>query len=186
MTKVTKAVKVTIESLIARIAEIRTAEAISKKELAAFSRECLQYLVESRDVRPINMLLGNDEQDKSILSPANRRMANRFFVEFVPFKMVGELDNLVMFTEIKPKSFDKGAVKINDFLADADNNLWTWQRDNVTLETKPVDYADKLTRATKAAIEKGHISPVDALKAVIAGGVSVDALMALVDEVTAK
>lgn len=181
-----KIAKVTIESLFARISEIRAAEAISKKEIAAFSRECLSYLLESRDVRPINALLGNDEQDKSILSPANRRMANRFFVEFVPFKMVGELDALVMFTEIKPKSFDKGAVKINDFLADADNNIWTWQRDNVTLETKPVDYAERLTKATKAAIEKGHISPLDALKAVLAGGVSVDALMSLVDEVTAK
>lgn len=186
MTKVIKAVKVTIESLVARIAEIRAAEAISKKEIADFSRECLQYLAESRDVRPINLLLGNDEQGKSNLSPANRRMANRFFEEFVPFKRAGDLDGIIVFTEIKPKSFDKGVIKINDFLADADNNLWTWQRDNVKLESKDVDYSARLTKATKSAIEKGKISPLDALKAVIAGGVSVDALLALVDEVTAK
>lgn len=177
--------KVTIESLVARISELRRSESITKAELGAFSREALEFVMSTRDVRIINQLLGNDEQDKPILSPANRRVANRFFVEFLPFKHAGDMDGLIVFTEIKPKSVDKYSVKVNDFLVNPDNNIWTWQRDAVQMEAKEVDYAGQLTKATKRAIEKGNVAPLDVLKAVIAGGVSVDALMALVEEVTA-
>lgn len=178
--------KITIESLVARISELRRSESITKTELAAFSREALQFVMSTRDVRIVNQLLGNDEQDKPILSPANRRIANRFFIEFLPFKHAGDIDGLTVFTEIKPKSVDKYAVKVNDFLTDVDNNIWTWQREAVQMEPKEVDYKGQLTKATKRAIEKGNVAPIDVLKAVLAGGVSVDALMALVDEATAK
>lgn len=177
---------INLNDLMKRITRIHKAEKVSKAELSAFSREALQFVVESRDVRPINSLLGLDKEDKAVLSPANRRIANRFFSDFVPFKTAGDVDGMLVFTEIKAKAFDKAAEKIAAFLADEENDIWTWQRDNINMEEKPVDYVGRITKATKAAIEKGHISPVDALKAVIAGGVSVDALMALVDEVTAK
>lgn len=178
--------KTTFETLIASINTIRESERISKAELSKFSREVIAFVIETKDVRPVNMLLGVDETGKSVLSPANRRIANRFFKEFTPFNMEGDLDEQIVFTKLKAKSFDKVADKVEMFLSVPDNNIWVWQKDNVTLDKSKVNYALKLTNATKKALKDGHVSAIDALKAVMAGGISVDDLLALTGELAAQ
>lgn len=178
--------KYTIESLIARINTIRESEKISKAELSLFSRESLAFVIETKDVRVVNMLLGSDDNSKSVLSPANKRIANRFFKAFLPFQSEGEVDASVVFTKLKQKSFDKYVTKVQAFLATPDNDIWTWQKENVQMEAKPVDYVSKLTKATEKALKEGHLSAVDTLKAVMAGGISVDDLLALTGELAAQ
>lgn len=177
--------KYTIESLIARINTIRESERVSKAELSIFSREALSFVIETKDVRVVNMLLGVDDNSKAILSPANRRVANRFFKDFIPFTSEGDVDGQLTFIKLKPKAFDKYVAKVQAFLATPDNDIWTWQKDNIQMEPKPVDYVSKLTKATEKALKEGHLTPVDALKAVMAGGITVDDLLTLVTESTA-
>lgn len=178
--------KTTIETLIASINTIRESERISKAELSKFSREAIAFVIETKDVRPVNMLLGVDETGKAVLSPANRRIANRFFKEFTPFSIEGDVDSQIIFGKLKAKQFDKYADKVSAFLAVPDADIWSWQKDNVQMEPKPVDYVSKLTKATEKALKDGHVSALDALKAVMAGGISVDDLLALTGELAAQ
>lgn len=178
--------KYTIESLIASINIIRESERISKAELSKFSREAIAFVIETKDVRPVNMLLGVDETGKAVLSPANRRIANRFMKEFIPFSVEGDVDTQIIFGKLKAKQFDKYADKVNAFLEDKNNDIWSWQKDNIQMEPKPVDYVSKLTKATEKALKDGNVSAVDALKAVMAGGISVDDLLALTGELAAQ
>ena len=152
--------KTTIETLIASINTIRESERISKAELSKFSRAAIAFVIETKDVRPVNMLLGVDETGKAILSPANRRIANRFFKEFTPFSVEGEVDSQIIFGKMKGKQFDKYADKVAVFLSDPEADIWSWQKDNVQMEPKPVDYVSKLTKATEKALKEDRKSVV--------------------------
>ena len=177
--------QVTFESLVARISEIRDCERITKSQLSSFSREALAFVMDSKDVRIVNMILGVDDNNKSILTPANRRIANRYFAAMLPFQHEGDMDGQIVFTKMKARVTDKYAIKISAFLAVPSNDIWTWQKENIQMEPKEIDYTGKLTTATKKALSDGHVTELDALKAVLAGGISVEAMLALVSEMTA-
>ncbi len=174
--------KITFETLLARITAIRASEAITKAELSKFSREALVLLLENKDVRAINALLGVAEDGKAVLSPMNRKTAGLFFKHFVAFSVAQE-DTLVQFGKLKAKQWDAKEKEITEWLSDEKNDIWKWASDNIQVEAKPVAYAERVTKTIKEALEgkKGDaISQVDVLKAVLSGGVSVDALIQLV------
>lgn len=178
--------KPTFESLMTRVAAIRASETITKKEMSALSREALALMVETEDVRPINALLGYAEDGKFVLTVANRKSANLFFKEFVPFTAAGD-ETVTQFGKKKAKIWDKAVKAIEEFLAVESNDIWTWINANVDIEAKPVVYSDKLTKLIGDALagKKGEaLSQVEVLKAVLNGGVSVDALVALVTAIS--
>lgn len=172
--------KVTFETLQVRINAIAQSERITKAELSAVSREALLLLVESEDIRPINAVLGVTTDGKSVLSPANKRVANRFFKAFVAFSIDGDVDTQLQFTKKKPKQWEKSVDQIMGFLADESNDIWSWQRENLQMEPKPVNYAKRLTDTTKKALESGEIQAVEILQAVMDGGISTDVLLQLI------
>lgn len=178
--------KITVESLLARVATIRASETITKSELSAFSREALSLLLENKDVRAINALLGVSEDGKAVLSPVNRKVAGMFFSHFVAFSKV-EDESLIQFVKIKAKAWDKHATMITEWLDNPRNDIWTWAATNVEVEKKAPEYAGKITKQIQKALndKDGYaISQVDVLKAVLDGGVSVDALISLVTAIS--
>lgn len=178
--------KVTFESLMTRVAAIRASETITKKELSALSREALSLMLETEDIRPINAVLGVAEDGKAILSPVNRKVAGMFFSHFCAFSKAEGDGKLLQFGKKKAKLWDKKAAEIAEFLADERRDIWTWADANVELEKKAPEYAGKITKAIQKALndKRGYaITQVDVLKAVLDGGVSVDALVSLVQAI---
>lgn len=175
--------KPTFESLMTRVAAIRASETITKKELSALSREALSLMLETEDIRPINAVLGVAEDGKAILSPVNRKVAGMFFSHFCAFTKAEDDGKPLQFGKKKAKLWDKKAAEIEEFLAEERHDIWTWAGANVEMEKKAPEYAGKITKQIQKALtdKDGYaISQVDVLKAVLDGGVTVDALFELV------
>lgn len=178
--------KITFESLMARVSALRASERVTKQELSALSREALALMLESEDIRPINAVLGVAEDGKAILSPMNRKTAGLFFAHFCAFTKTEE-GGLLQFGKKKAKIWDKKAAEIESWLADDSNDIWSWAEANIEMEKKAPEYAGKITKAIQKALndKDGYaISQVDVLKAVLEGGVSVDALIGLVQAIS--
>lgn len=175
---------VTFESLATRLAAIKAAESITKKELGLLSREVLSFLVETSDVRIINTLLGRGDDGKLTLTVANRKAAGLFFQAFVPFTVDADSD-VVQFAKKKAKVWDAGIEKIEKFLADESNDIWAWIDANVKIEQKEIDYAGKITKDIEKAMkdEVNGLSGAEVMAAVLAGGVSVSDLMTVIESI---
>ncbi len=174
----------TFETLSARLAAITASEAITKRELGLLSRELLSFVVETSDVRIVNTLLGRGVDGKLTLTVANRKVAGLFFQHFLPFSVDADSD-VVQFAKKKGKIFDKAVEEIEKFLADDANDLWSWADSNVKIEQKAVDYAGKITKDIKKALDaEDGLTGAEVMSAVMAGGVSVADLMQLVDMIT--
>lgn len=169
------------ETLSARLATITASEAITKRELGLLSRELLSFIVETSDVRIVNTLLGRGADGKLTLTVANRKSAGLFFQNFLPFTVDADSD-VVQFAKKKGKVFDKAVAEIEKFLADEANDLWTWIDANVKMEQKAVDYAGKITKDIKKALDaEDGLTGAQVMAAVLEGGITTADLMQLVD-----
>lgn len=180
--------KETLKGLNTRILKIAKAENIVHVELAAFSREVLEYVLRTKDVTPVNRIIGVDKDKKAYLTRNNRVVAMHFFAEFIPFSTEGKAsDATLSFGKIKgERSLEKCTKAINDFLHNPEANIWTWAKENVTTEKKPVDYAAKVGNAITNALDadKGNMSKQDVLLAVLRNGISLDDMLAVADLLT--
>lgn len=174
--------------LTAIIAELQAAEKVTKEKLSQLSRELLSYAIASEDVRPINMLLGANEQGY-VLTPVNWRITCQYMAHFLPFKSNfndvrdcivngGKREPLVFLKKDKAKFEDKAKV-IEQWLATEINDVWVWQKDNVKIEAKPVDYAARLTSAINSAIdeEKGSLTVAEVFQAILDSDINTDDLL---------
>lgn len=177
-----------LKSLNTRILKIAKAENIVHTELGAFSREVLAYVLRTKDITPINRIIGADKDGKSYLTRNNKVVAMHFFAEFVPFSTEGKAsDATLTFGKIKgERSLEKCTKAINDFLHNPECTIWTWAKENVTTEKKPVDYAAKVGNAITNALDKtkGNMSKQDVLLAVLRNGISLDDMLAVADLLT--
>lgn len=173
--------KETLKGLNTRILKIAKAENIVHVELAAFSREVLDYVLRTKDVTPVNRIIGIDKDKKAYLTRNNRVVAMHFFSEFLPFTTEGKAsDATLTFGKIKgERSLEKCTKAINDFLHNPEANIWTWAKENVTTEKKPVDYAAKVGNAITAALDadKGNMTKSDVLMAVLRNGISIEDML---------
>ena len=181
--------QITFETLSARIAKIAAAESITRAELGALSREVLAFVVATEDVRIINTLLGKGEDGKFTLTAQNRKAASFYFREFCPFSDNGanvDKGEVLVFIKKKAKVWDKLAAKIETWLAVETNNIWTWAQDNLSVEVKPANYAGKLEKLVANALkdEVDGITGADVINAVLAGGVTVEDLLGMVEALT--
>lgn len=161
-----------VNKINARIDAIANAEKVTKAELAALSREVLEYVTveASGDVGVINRLL-------NVLTPMNHKTACLFFVEFIPHTFE---ENNTFGAKFKgQKKVDAITEAVNNFLANEDNNIWTWAAANIKLEKKPKDYLNKLTKLVERALadDEEGISMEDIMLAVFEGGVDTKAVI---------
>lgn len=166
---------ITFDVAMDKITQVKDAEKITKAVLGELSRELLEYVLETSDVRPVNRLLGQDG-NQWILTPINFRVAVQYFSHFLPWKSnydevkeyavkgTGQRIGL-RFTKKSPKKFDKGVEEIAAWLADENNNIWVWS-DNVVMDAKPKDYLGEVQKAFAKAMDKGEFSVMEIMTAI--------------------
>lgn len=181
----------TFNKLIASITELQQAETVTKKLLGTLSRQLLAYTVRTEDVRPINALLGNGDNDKPVLTPMNFKVACKYFHAFLPFTSnwseASEYVNnsqgkriALKFSKKNKKQFDDKSIVILEWLEDRKNNIWTWADDNIQLEKRPTDWRKLLTNACTNAKEKGDLNVLDIMQCVCESGIELtDILLAI-------
>lgn len=172
------------ESLSARLAAIKAAESITKEELGMLSRELLSFTIETGDVRIVNVLLGRGDDGKLTLTVANRKAAGLYFQHFLPFSVDADSD-VIAFVKKKGKVWDKAVEAIEAFLSDESNNLWTWADKNIDFKQKPTDYASRITKGVKKALEdeENGLSAAEVMTAVMAAGISLNDMLVLVEQI---
>lgn len=184
---------ITHEALMSAIAEVAAAERITKAGLASLSRDILDYMLDTQDIRPVNALLGKHEGSESfVLTPVNWRIACQYFHAFLPFhsnwkdvkdniqKGDGKREPLV-FAKKNKALWDKRAQEIAEFLENEGSNIWTWSS-NIEMKSKPVDYGQRLVKALQACMdeEKGAMSKEQVLSIILNDGeFDADSIMAV-------
>lgn len=129
----------TLKQINGKITKIRNAEKVTKAVLGELSRELLEYVQETGDIQPVNKLV-------AVLTPMNKRTAILFFTHFLPYNTEEGT-----FTKKKRNgTFDLA----NEFLATEDT-IWDWAADNIKVEQKEIDWAQRLTKDMTKAIEAG-------------------------------
>ncbi|AJT60705.1 hypothetical protein [Citrobacter phage CVT22] len=174
------------KALNVRILKITKAENIVHAELAAFSREVLAYVLRTKDITPVSMLIGTDDKTgKPRLTRNNQVVAMHFFSEFLPFTTEGKAsDGTLTFGKVKgERTLEKCTKAINDFLYNPESNIWTWAKENVQTEKKPVDYAAKIGNAITAAMDekKGNMSKQEVLTTILRNGIDLNDLLAVAE-----
>lgn len=164
-----------------RLEAIAAAEKITRVELRELSRELLQYVPDSQDIDIVNRLV-------KVLTPMNAKTAILYFSHFLPWDV--EKDNDGKFVRFGGKhQGDKHVNRkldlIKAFLADPENNIWTWA--DVNVEVKQKDFAGTITKAVKAALKGDEKSATDPLTidqvvtAVLDGGITLAAMLEIME-----
>lgn len=167
-----------IQSINNKIATLAQAEKVTKAVLAELSRDLIDYVLiqEIHDIAAVNRTL-------AVLTPMNKATAVQFFQAFLPHKFnedtqtFGGLDK-----KIKPAKMEAS----KEFMADENNNIWTWAAVHVEVKAKEKDYLGNVTKAVKQAIDKGQVEQVALIQAVLSGGVDVATLMLILTQQAEK
>lgn len=179
--------EVDAKALNVRILKITKAENIVHNELAAFSREVLAYVLRTKDITPVAMLIGvDDKTNKPRLTRNNQVVAMHFFSHFLPFTSEGAArEGNLRFGKLKgERSQEKCTQLINDFLYNPEANIWTWAKENVQTEVKPVDYAKRIGNAIEQAMDetKGNMSKQEVLATILRNGIELADLLAVAEQ----
>jgi hypothetical protein len=160
---------------------IREAERITKDTLRSLSRELLMQIhYESKlqgDIQPANRLL-------EVLSPMNRKTFVLFMQEFSGFNFDEETG---LFGKKNKKEYDARCKLACESLDDPHFNLWTWAERNVKVEKKRFKL-ETLSKDVKRALEeegedgKPLYSKADVVKTILEGGLSIDDLILIMQE----
>lgn len=144
----------------ARLDAIANAEKITRKELAALSRELLTYVPDTHDIDIVNRLIG-------VLTPVNRKVAILFFTHFLPWQVEKQDEQFSRFGKMKEKQkqIKRHADLIAEFLKDENQSIWTWADQHIEVEQKQINLADGLEKALGEAIngvdtDKKHGDPL--------------------------
>lgn len=170
MAKIVHALKAGIEKNITALIK---SETTTKEKLAQVSRDMLSYVMDTQDIGMVNRLA-------EVLTPMNRATAFQFFGAFLPWKQDGKAFGKKLAGK---EAITKREIAIREFLANADNNIWTWAAINVEVTAKPKNYASKLSSLVERSLndEKEAITVVQVLDAVLAGGINLVDLMAALE-----
>lgn len=156
---------------------IAQSENVTKRELKALSRTLLAAIHGTEDatlygdIQFINRLL-------TVLTPVNRKVAVKFFEHFTGFHYS---EQLLTFTKKSKKRGVQAQDDAREFLADPNNNIWSWAERHIDVEVKPFT-ALKVTKFIEGAIKKLDNNQAEVLKAVLAGGITLDTIIAVMQE----
>ena len=157
------------------IARLQDAEKVTKAILSDLSRQLLSVVHDDTnpDVGPINRVL-------DVLTPVNRKTAVLFFMHFSGH-VYSEKDK--HFGKRDKALYAKKAEAAMAFLEDPHNNIWSWADRNVEVEVKPFTLL-KVTKFVESALKKAEAAGFkqsDVVSAMLAGGLAVEALMAVIE-----
>lgn len=160
------------------LAAIAGAEKVTKEELRSLSRDILTAWHETGNVAYANKLL-------AVLSPMNKKtfiVFGKHFSGFTYDEVAGS------FTKKSAKRYEKAHAECVEFLADPNNNIWSWAERHIEVKPKAFD-VDAVKKYFTSALQKAQasgISEVEVLKAVLAGGVHVESLVQAFNEMEYK
>lgn len=167
-----------MDAIIKKIKTLAAHENVSKGLLSELSREILTYVMvdngtgkASEDSQVMNRLL-------EVLTPVNYRAVFAFFQTFTGF--VADADTKTFGRKDKA-NFIKKQEKAIEFLADAENNIWTWAARDLEIEAKPVDFAviqKQMGNLIKKA-EKNGMNNTHVVQALLVNGISVEDILVI-------
>lgn len=153
---------------------IRNSEQITKRELRVLSRSILEAVHATGDIGFVNKLI-------DVLSPVNKRVFRLYAKEFTGFAFD---DASLIFTKKSKKKYEACAKACTEFLADPNNNIWSWAERHIDVEKKAFNI-DQITDAFKMwqqRAEKQGLTQKDVVRAVLKAGVEVDTIIELMGE----
>lgn len=169
--------------LVEAIEQVAQAEKITKAGLAMLSRELIMFSIEHKTAALVNNLVFSDK-----LTQRNQQMAVLFFEHFMPFAQQ-DANERPLFTNFSERKLAGKKADIETFLADEANTIWTWAAENIK-DTELKDRAKAVTSAIKNALKggkngEGKKTQEEVLEAVLAGGLSIEAIIALAHKAAA-
>jgi hypothetical protein len=144
-------------------------EKVTKAELQVLSRTVLEAWHITGDVCYANKLI-------RVLTPVNKKVAVAFFIHFSGFSFDS---NLMEFTKKSKKRYEEAHKLAMQLLEDPNQNIWTWADRHIDIVKKEFSLAD-VTATTKRFIDKAqkaNIKQVDLLRAILAGGLTMETLL---------
>lgn len=175
-----------LEQFKADCKAINDSEMTVKEKLSHYSRLLLDLLHNDVDIqgnaicdiRLINELL-------EVLKTTNRKVAVLFFQHFTGFRYDSDLKKFVGKDKAHYIAKKKEA---QEFLDDPHNNIWTWADRHI--EVKPKEFTlSKVTAQVQTFIKKAqenNIPKADLIKAIMAGGITEDELVAVMEQFIVK
>jgi hypothetical protein len=139
------------------------ADKLSRQVMATLSRDLMPYVYATNDIGELNRLIAG-------LTPANQKLAVKYFNEFVGWSF--DKDSMAFGKKSKAKAHKRKYAAMLEFLADKDNNIWSYKKDNAA-PSKPKDYCDKFAALASKALadEKEGVSKQDLIKALVSSEV---------------
>jgi hypothetical protein len=161
----------------AKVTKLDKREQVTKVLLAELSREALEYVYKTADIGLVNRLI-------NVLTPVNKKVACAFFESFVGWTFDKETSQFG--TKKKEKPFTKLSYASDDFLSNADNNIWTWADKEIEVKAKAKNYAMKIGKLVDKALTDSDegINLKEVLFAIMASdAVNLNDLMHSLDDV---
>jgi hypothetical protein len=160
---------------------LQGAEQTTKRELLSLSRDLLTAIHGFKDEH-----LGGDiqfiNQTLAVLTPVNRKVAVLFFKHFSGFHYD---DVLKSFSKKSAKRYADAKKDSEAFLADPNQNIWTWAEREIHVEQKPLD-VKKITSYMEGVMKKAagqNITRGQVLRAVFDAGFTAAEITALMETV---
>lgn len=159
------------------IVEITKGEATLSKLLATASRDLLAYVPDTGDIGMVNRLLEG-------LSKANRNHAFVFFKTFLEWD-ISEADLFTSKMTGKRRTLNIESERAK-FLADANANLWTWERARRVMPVrtdaeKRETAVKRITNDIKKGLTEVKMTPADILRIITEAGVTIEEIVRLAD-----
>ena len=158
----------------AALETLAQAETITRRELRNISRDILTAIHCTEDSAFLNRWI-------KVLTPINKKVMVAFLVHFSGFHYD---DKTEMFTKKNKPYFEKASQLAEEFLSEPHNNVWTWAERNVEVKVKPYDIealTKQVSNILKKATENG-MTQKDVFKAILVGGMSVDTVIDMLEE----
>lgn len=150
-------------------------EKVTKAQLQTCSRTVLEAVHATGDIGYANRLI-------DVLTPVNKKVAVVFFKHFTGFSFD---DKLNMFTKKSKKRYEQSHVDAMEFLDDPMNNIWSWAARNIDVTPKEFTL-DAVTKGIEGYLKKANdngISQADVMRAIIKGGITADAILAIMGDI---
>lgn len=168
-------IKQLLSTIDARIESLNNAEKIVREELRSLSRDVLYALHEHGNIEVVNKVV------QANLTAVNRKAIIVFFKEWTGFHYD---DAAKMFTKKNKAQYDN--VKESCLIAlneDPHWNFWSWAEREIVVEAKGFD-PKKVTKFIENQMkkaEKDGFKQADVIRAILAAGIEVDALVEILD-----
>ena len=169
-----------------RISTLEKSENVTRETLRELSREVVFILHQHGNIHYVNALL------KANITGLNRKGLIQFFKAFTGFNIQEdkEQDNFGLFCKKSKSTYDKKRIEFFTLYDDPMFNFWSWSERELTVEREPqvfdVSKVSKYIERSLKLASANHISQVEVLRAVLAGGVTMEALLEVLNTATAE